>query len=236
MLVADLSPLDQQLLREKWQAKLAEEWLGEGESLVWVLLPEQGYAGSVVSGRTRLPHEPLSEVTPSTVDSPSWPLPSELVSTGGYRDDEWADDPSVVWWAFAAEPGLDAARFADHLAVMPGVAFVALSSARLAVVVEQDKIAERPAESEGKGWLGRARSAAAQVQKAAEGLASRKDAKAAVSHFEVPLSRIGAMSWAPLGRSIPRAPFLRVDFTDGSCLFIRNGGAEGYSVKFPTVR
>ncbi|MBB5070786.1 hypothetical protein BJ969_003874 [Saccharopolyspora gloriosae] len=228
--MADLSALDRQLLREKWEAKLSEEWLSEGESLSWILLPQQGYAGSAVAGRNLLPHEPLSEVEPSTVDAPAWPLPSEVVSSGAFLDDEWADDPSVLWWAFAANAGQDSVRFADHLATMPGVAFLAASSSRLAVVVEQGKIAERAAaEPEGKGWLGRARSAAAQVQKAAEGIAARKDAKAAVSYFEVPVSRISSTSWAPLGRSIPRSPFLRVDFADGSCLFIRDADAEEHS-------
>ncbi|MFR9730148.1 hypothetical protein ACL03H_13035 [Saccharopolyspora sp. MS10] len=234
--MADLTLLNQQLLREKWQAKLDAEWVAEGESLIWLLLPEQGYAGSVVAGQVQLPHEPRSDVTPSTVDDPAWPLPSEVVSSGAFLDDEWADDPSVMWWAFGAGPELDAVRFVDHLAVMPGVAFVVLSSSRLAVVVEQGKIAERPVEAGGGGWLGKAKAAAAQVQKTAESLASRKDAKVAVSHFEVPLSRVGAMSWAPLGRSVPRSPFLRIDFSDGSCLFIRNAGAEGYSYEFPASR
>lgn len=235
--MADLSALDQQLLREKWQKKLAEEWAVEGESLIWLLLPEQGYVGSTVAGASRLPHEPSANTSASTVDTPGWPLPSEVVSSGSYLDDEWADDPSAMWWVFAGAREQDAVRFGDHLAAMPGVAFVVLSSSRLAVVVEQSMIAEQPAEvAESKGWLGKARSAAAQVQKAAEGIASRKDAKTAVSYFEVPLSQVASMSWTPLGRSVPRSPFLRVDFTDGSCAFIRNDGAEDYSHEFPGVR
>ncbi|WP_243793974.1 hypothetical protein [Saccharopolyspora gloriosae] len=235
--MADLSALDQQLLREKWEANLPEEWLAEGESLSWVLLPEQGYIGSTVGGAHCLPHEPLSGVASSTVDRPEWPLPSEVVGSGAFLDDEWADDPSVLQWVFAGNAEQDAVRFGDHVAEMPGSAFVVLSSSRLAVVVEQGKIAEPAgAEPEGKGWLGKARSAAAQVQKAAEGITARKDAKAAVSYHEVPLSRIASMSWAPLGRSIPRSPFLRVDFADGSCLFIRDRAAEANAHKFPGGR
>lgn len=237
--MADLNDLDREILERKWSAKLDEKWVADGEQLLWLVLPEQGYAGSTVAGRTRVPHSPLSEVTPSNVDTSDWPLPSELVTSGRYMNDEWADDPSIMWWVFADAAERDAVRFGDHLCAVPGEAFLALSSSRLAVIVEQGKVGARQAEQRDEtstGWFGKVRSAAAQVQQAAEGIAALKDAKHPYSYVEVPISRVAAVNFAPLGRDIPRAPFLRIDFGDGSILFARHYQAEAHAPKFPGSR
>ncbi|MCX2729702.1 hypothetical protein OOZ19_05590 [Saccharopolyspora sp. NFXS83] len=208
--------------------------MADGEQLLWLVLPEQGYVGSTVAGRTLVPHSPLSEAVSSNVDTSDWPLPSELVTSGRYLNDEWADDPSIMWWVFADSAERDAIRFGDHLSAVPGEAFLALSSSRLAVIVEQGKLGARQAEQRDEtstGWFGKVRSAAAQVQQAAEGIAALKDAKQPHSCVEVPVSRVAAVNFAPLGRSIPRAPFLRIDFVDGSVLFARHYQAEAHAPK-----
>ncbi|MGW0892640.1 hypothetical protein [Saccharopolyspora sp. NPDC002578] len=237
--MADLNELDREILERKWSAKLAEKWLVDGEQLLWLVLPEQGYVGSTVSGRTLVPHSPVLEVITSTVDTSDWPLPSELVTSGRYLNDEWADDPSIMWWVFADSAERDAVRFGDRLATVPGEAFLALSSNRLAVIVEQGKVSARQAEQRDEsstGWFGKVRSVAAQVQQAAEGVAALKDAKQPHSYVEVPIARVAAVNFAPLGRNIPREPFLRIDFADGSILFARHYLAEAHAPKFPSSR
>ncbi|GAB2676653.1 hypothetical protein GCM10027271_41980 [Saccharopolyspora gloriosae] len=229
----DLSTAEEDKLRAEWETRLEEKWVGSGESLVWVLLPERGYVGSVVAGKHSVPHEPSSAVRPWAGQFPKWPLPSAQVTSGRYLNDEWADDPSIMWWATADTAEHDAARFADHLAPARGHALVVLGSTRLAVVVEQGMLAAREhTGDEAKGWFGRARSAAAQVQKAAEGLTSGTDAKAPVSYFEVPLTRIAAMDLCRPGRSVPTSNFLRVRFADGSSLLIRTIEAGNFAGKF----
>ncbi|WP_258341882.1 hypothetical protein [Saccharopolyspora gregorii] len=231
--MADLNELDRELLDRKWSAKLREKWAADGEELRWLVLPEQGYVGSTVSGRTSVPHEPLNDVEPSHVDRTGWPLPSDLVTSGRYLGDEWADDPSIMWWAVADDPGRAAVRFGDHLTAVVGEAFLVLSSERLAVVVEQGKVGSRRPEQPGasSGWFGKVRSAAAQVQQAAEGIAALKDAKHPHSYFEVPISQVRGVRFAPMGRNIPRAAFLRIDFADGSALFARHYEAEADAAK-----
>ncbi|WP_243793971.1 hypothetical protein [Saccharopolyspora gloriosae] len=233
----DLSTVDEEKLRAEWETRLGEKWLGVNESLVWVLLPERGYVGSVVAGKLSVPHEPTSAVRPWAGQFPKWPSPSTQVTSGQYLNDEWADDPSIMWWVTADTVEHDAARFADHLAPARGHALLALGTTRLAVVVEQGMLAaQEQAEDDGKGWFGRARSAAAQVQKAAEGLTSGTDAKVPVSYFEVPLTRIADMDRCRPGRSVPTSDFLRVRFVDGSALLIRTIEAGSFAGKFNHAR
>ncbi|QUH03614.1 hypothetical protein HUO13_24820 [Saccharopolyspora erythraea] len=237
--MADLSPPEQQLLREKWQPLLEEHWVAGGESVLWVELPAQGYVGSVVNQRLEVPHAPKSEVRESLVDAPDWPLPSEQVTAGAFLDDEWADDPSIMWWVHAAAQERDAVLLGDHIANVPGQAFLVLSTNRLAVVVAEKQLAAtEPQGPASAGLFGRARAAVHQVQRAAGELAPSLSEDVPVSYFEVPLSRIARMSAARLGRSIPRSAFLRIDFADGSTVFTRtdSGSAEAKAMEFTHLR
>lgn len=233
--MADLSGLDRESLERKWTGKLAEKWVADGERLHWLVAPEQGYVGSTVAGRALVPHSAFSAVRPPAVDLPEWPLPGELVVSGRFLDDEWADDPSILWWVFADSPDRNAVRFADHFASVPGEAFFVSTSRRLAVVVEQGKLGtQQPQEQqgEGKSWLGRVRSAASQVQQTAEGLAAIKDAKLPVSYYEVSNEQVASVKAVPLGRGVPREPFLRIDFADGSVLLARDVDAASHAAEF----
>ncbi|KEI45540.1 hypothetical protein [Saccharopolyspora rectivirgula] len=135
---------------------------------------------------------------------------------------------------FADQPGRDAVLFGDHIANVPGEAFLVLTTQRLAVVVKEKHLEEEQQESSGGGFFGRARAVVSQVQNAAKNLASSENVPA--TYFEVPLERIADMQLALLGRSIPRPTFLRTDFTDGSTLFTRTRFAEVRADSFRTRR
>ncbi|MCA1229768.1 hypothetical protein [Saccharopolyspora sp. 6M] len=233
----DLPSAEKNRLIAEWKTRLDSDWLRPGESVAWLMLPMRGYAGSIVAGGVTAPHIP-SPGTRQWVDGPpNWPLPSDPVTSGTCMNDEWADDPSVVWWALAEAADRTAVRFADHVAAAHGNIVVVLTSGRLALVAEQGKIDDDPQpDGEPTGWLGRARAAAAQVQKTAEGLGSRKDAKLPISYFEVPVGDIAAVDSRRTGRSIPHSHFLEVNFTDRSTLLIRKMTAGNYVDKSGSLR
>lgn len=223
--MADLKLLDRELLREKWQKMLAETWLSDGETLRWLEVPAQGHVGSVVNQKPAVPHKPLSEVRRSLVEEPTWPLPSEQLTRGEFLGDEWADDPAVMWWAFADQAERDAVLMADHIANVPGEAFLAITERRVAVVVKNNQVAKEAEEPQ--GLFGRARSV---VQKAADSLPSTNHP---VSYFEVPTERIAQIQPVRMGRSIPRAACLRLDFTDGSNFYAHSRTKQDPADVFP---
>ncbi|WP_406689476.1 hypothetical protein REH65_25795 [Saccharopolyspora sp. ID03-671] len=172
-----------------------------------------------------VPHKPLSEVRRSLVEEPNWPLPSEQLTRGEFLGDEWADDPAVMWWAFADQTERDAVHMADHIANVPGEAFLAITERRVAVVVKGNQVAKEAEEPQ--GLFGRARSV---VQKAADSLPSTNHP---VSYFEVPTERITQIQPVRMGRSIPRATCLRLDFTDGSTFFAHSRTKQDPAEVFP---
>ncbi|MEU6130471.1 hypothetical protein ABZ805_14965 [Saccharopolyspora sp. NPDC047091] len=233
----DLSSAEKNRFIAEWKTRLADNWTESGESVAWLMLPMRGYTGSIVAGGMTAPHIPAPGTRQWVECQPNWPLPSDPVTSGTCMNDEWADDPSVVWWALADVADRVAVRFADHVATAHGNVVLVLTSARLALVAEQGKIDDdSQPDEEATGWLGRARAAAAQVQKTAEGLGSRKDAKLPVSYFEVPIENIAAVASRRTGRSIPPAHFLEVSFTDRSTLLIRKRTAGDYVDKSGSLR
>ncbi|TDD84957.1 hypothetical protein E1202_22270 [Saccharopolyspora karakumensis] len=212
--MADLPRTEQELLQKKWRKLLTDDWVSDGETLLWLETPAQAYPASVIGQKPTVPHKPLSEVRKSLVEEPNWPLPSRQIIDGAFHGDEWADELSVHWWAFADHSDRDAVRFTDHIANVPGEAFLAFTDQRVAVVVRSNQVTK--AEEAASGLLGRAKSV---VQKAAENLPSPNHP---VSCFEVPTSRIAAIQGTPMGRNLPRDPWLRVDFTDHSTFFARS--------------
>lgn len=236
--MADLSSKEILALREKWEKLLAEQWVDSAEKVLWVHIGQQAHTASVIDGRPHVPHAPQGEVPRTNLEAPEWPLPSEAVATGRFMGDEWADDPSIGWWATATRPDQDAVRFADHLAVGYDQAFLVASSTRLAVVVEADILAEPKEEpaTESKGWFGKARRAVAQAQSTAEDLSSKfGNRNSVVSFHEVDVQRVRGMQTLRFGRGIPRQHFLRIDFTDGSHLLIRSGSMNNESSTFNTA-
>ncbi|WP_165939772.1 hypothetical protein [Saccharopolyspora aridisoli] len=212
--MADLPLTRQEVLRTQTKELLTEQWVSDGETLLWLEIPAQAYAASVIGQKPTVPHEPVSEVRKSLVQEPNWPLPSKQIIDGAFRDDEWADELSIHWWAFADQPDRDAVRMVDHVANVPGEAFLAFTDQRVAVVVKSNQVSK--VDETASGLLGRARSVA---QKAAESLPSPNHP---VSYFEVPANRIAAIQGTVLGRSLPRDSWLRVDFTDRSTFHARS--------------
>ncbi|WP_182544354.1 hypothetical protein [Halosaccharopolyspora lacisalsi] len=224
-------------LRQKWENHLTEQWTTSGEALLWVHIGQQAYAASVINGQPHVPHAPLGEVPQTTLEAPFWPLPSEAVTTGRFMGDEWADDPSIGWWATAARSDQDAVRFADHLAAGYDHTLLVASSTRLALVVESGILTEPDTApepvTEGKGWFGKARQAVAQAQSAAEGLSNKfSNHNSATSFHEIGVQRVRQMQTLHFGRSIPRKHFLRIDFIDDSYLLIRSGSMNNEETIF----
>ncbi|GAA2332745.1 hypothetical protein GCM10009854_05070 [Saccharopolyspora halophila] len=228
--MADRSGTDEHVLRFKQEPILKEQWAREDERLLWFDLPSQGYVASVIGGQSRIPHVALNEVRGSLVDAPEWPLPSEQLVNGRFLGEEWADDPSIMWWVFAAGPSEDAVLLGDHLVQVPDEAFLVMTTQRFAVVVKGKHLADEE-QASGGGLFGRAKAVAAQVQRVAE---SVKSDNGPVSYAEVPVERIARVEAVDLGCGIPRATFIRLEFTDGSALLARvpRGFAEAHAEHF----
>ncbi|MDI2027579.1 hypothetical protein QFW96_03100 [Saccharopolyspora sp. TS4A08] len=207
-------PSRQELDRRKAEKPLTEQWVNEGETLRWIELPVQAHAASVIGQKATVPHEPLSAEQKSLVEKPNWPLPSKQIEEGAFRDDEWADELSVHWWAFADQAERDAVRCADHIANVPGEALLAITDQRAAVVVRSNQVTD--VDEAGSSLFSRARSVA---QKAVESLPSPSRP---LSYFEVPADRIAAIQGIVLGRSLPRDNWIRIDFTDRSTFYARS--------------
>ena len=105
----------------------------------------------------------------------------------------WLDDPTIAFWAQADRAGRDAVAVADMLAHTRGVARLVLTRARLAMVAATKLLAAPP-----------------------------DPAPPVTSLLELPPTRIRAVTTEFAGRSLPPKPLLRIDFTDGSTLRLRD--------------
>ncbi|HEX6343552.1 hypothetical protein [Umezawaea sp.] len=189
----------------KSRTKLAEiaqkHWCATGEQIVWAV-----NAGGHVGSAAGVPHRPAGQVPAAAVPEPDWPLPTEAVSTGRFRRDEWVHDPAV--WGWATGPAT-AAAWADLFAVGRDECWLLLSNRRLALVVEGTLTAPAPT----GGLLGRVRT-----------LGQDRDAPPLVTWWESPVTaRFRAV---PLGRRVEPEWFVRVEFTDGSTFDFRDANAE----------
>ncbi|MBK1783417.1 hypothetical protein JHE00_03690 [Prauserella sp. ASG 168] len=170
--------------------ELSQLWLRPGERLLLACVPISGYVGLLLDGELRLPHEPLSPMPEVTLGTPRWPLPAAFTIES--RGADWADDPTVAFWASARDPAQHAVRFADHFAHSQGEAGLTLTSQRVAVVYPARILADA---------------------------ASRH---AFVTVCELAPQSVRSVSGAHVGRSIPNPLVIRVDFADGSTLFVRD--------------
>lgn len=107
--------------------------------------------------------------------------------------DGWLDDPTIAYWAQADRPDRDAVALADLLAHTAGAARLVLTRERLALVVATTSLAAPP-----------------------------DPARPVTSLLDVPPSRVRGVTAELAGRSLPPKPWLRVDFTDGSTLRLRD--------------
>ncbi|HVK24393.1 MAG TPA: hypothetical protein VM677_23805 [Actinokineospora sp.] len=173
--------------------------------------------GSRVAGRVTAPHVPGPADPPLYFDEHRWAVPNEVVSTGRFVGNDWADDPAIAWWAEAGHPDQDAVRMVRAAAVGRGIVALWATRKRLAVVFPQKLLAEHSERKERSGVLGRA--------------ASWLDTEPApwqardVMHIStsVDAARIAGFGPALLGRSLPSAAFLGIWFQDRSVLYVRGG-------------
>lgn len=105
----------------------------------------------------------------------------------------WLDDPTIAFWAQADRPGRDAVVLADMLAHTRGVARLVLTRARLALIAATKLLATPP-----------------------------DPAHPTTAILELPPTRIRGVVAEFAGRSLPPKPLLRLDFTDGSTLRLRD--------------
>lgn len=105
----------------------------------------------------------------------------------------WLDDPTIAFWAQADRPGRDAVALADMLAHTRGVARLVLTRARLALIATTKLLATPP-----------------------------DPTPPLTTVLELPPTRIRGVVAEFAGRSLPPKPLLRLDFTDGSTLRLRD--------------
>jgi hypothetical protein len=105
----------------------------------------------------------------------------------------WLDDPTIACWAQADRADRDAVALADMLAHTRGVARLVITRARLALVAATKLLTAPP-----------------------------DPAPPLTTVLELPPNRIRGIVTEFAGRSLPPKPLLRLDFTDGSTLRLRD--------------
>ncbi|MFL6122816.1 hypothetical protein [Actinophytocola sp.] len=109
------------------------------------------------------------------------------------RSNGWLDDPTIAFWAQADRAERDAVALADMLAHTRGVARLVVTRARLALVAATKLLAAPPDPD-----------------------------PPLTTVLELPPTRIRRLVAEFAGRSLPPRPLLRLDFTDGSTLRLRD--------------
>jgi hypothetical protein len=105
----------------------------------------------------------------------------------------WLDDPTIAFWVQADRAGRDAVTVADLLAHTRGVARLLLTRARLTMVAATRLLAAPP-----------------------------DPAPPLTAVLDLPPTRVRAVTAELAGRSLPPRTLLRIDFTDGSTLRLRD--------------
>lgn len=105
----------------------------------------------------------------------------------------WLDDPTIAYWAQADRADRDAVVMADMLAHTRGVARVVLTRDRLTMIAATALLATPPDPD-----------------------------RPLTSVLDLPPTRLRGVTAELVGRSLPPKPLLRLDFTDGSTLRLRD--------------
>lgn len=168
--------------------KRSDHLVRPGERVLVAATTNLGHVGVQIGQHLRLPHEPISPVPALDAQKLRWPRPA---ATTGW--DNWVDDPTVAYWAWADHPDRDAVLLADLIAHTRGVARLVLTARRTALIAATKLLAEPP------------------------------DPPAPLTAvLEWPPNRIRRVGAELRGRSVPPKPLLRVDFVDGSTLWLRD--------------
>ncbi|MCP2165788.1 hypothetical protein [Goodfellowiella coeruleoviolacea] len=181
------------------ETELAKYWLQPGERLLLGTMPLNGYVGARIDSELHIPYQSATELPAHALGRCRWPLPSEALRETPRLDEDWVEDPTLAYWVDAPHPNTDAVRMADHFAHTRGTARLVLSDQRTAVIY--------PAR-----------------------LFDPKDFQPAEpmrTFYELPPSRVAGLSAPFVGRSIPPRRVIRLDFTDGSTIMLRDPHSGG---------
>lgn len=105
----------------------------------------------------------------------------------------WLDDPTIAYWAQADRADRDAIAIADVFAHTAGAARLVLTRERLTLIVATTLLAAPP-----------------------------DPARPVTSVLDLSATRVRRITAELAGRSLPPKPWLRIDFTDGSTLRLRD--------------
>lgn len=173
--------------------------LDPDETVSHLLTCEDLAVGSRIGGAVLVPVQPRPDAPKLVFTDPRWPLPAAVIARGEFFGNDWADDPAIGMWAEASRADQDAARLAEEAAACRGIVAILATHKRVAVGFPAKFLGERS----GKSW-----DPGDQVH---------------VQH-SVPAARVAGIGPVMLGRSIPAPTFVRVAFTDGSLLYVRDDG------------
>jgi hypothetical protein len=118
-----------------------------------------------------------------------------------HEPDGWLDDPTIAFWAQADRSDRDAVALADLLAHTRGLARLILTRDRVALIAATALLREPP-----------------------------DPTSPLTAVLELPPSRVRGVVAELAGRSLPPKPLLRIDFTDGSTLRLRDPIAARHAV------
>ncbi|RZQ62042.1 hypothetical protein [Amycolatopsis suaedae] len=183
-----MNPFDPRTARKAGEAAAKEVgklWLRKGERLLLTLPPLFGYSGALIGGVRGVPHVAPDDLPALRLDRCRWPLPAD-------GDLEWTEDPTVAYWAEAADRRQDAVRFLDGLAASRGIARFTMTTQRVALLLPAGMLTEPG----GRTGL--------------------------VELYEVEPGRVRGLRSQFLGRSVPPVRTVTVDFADGSTLWLRD--------------
>jgi len=181
--------------RGDWVAKLAREALEQAAALLPgedIQVAGTANAGYVGAQLGRELRVPHTPLSRMPALNLS-PLRWPLPAATSQGPDGWLDDPTIAYWAQADRADRDAVTVADMLAHTAGAARLVLTRARLTLIVATALLAEPP-----------------------------DPARPVTSVLDVPSARVRRVTAELAGRSLPPKPWLRVDFTDGSTLRLRD--------------
>lgn len=198
---------------------LVKSWCGQGEQLVYLFgdAERDGYVASSTGGRTLVPHVVTGEAVRVAASERNDRAPMSELAGGNFVGDELVHDPGLWAWAQAGTPDATAVRFADQLAAGGQAARLAITSHRVAVVVDADSLVDpEPASEVPSSLLGKAKSVVQSVQQRSA------DGPPVTTCCEAELRSLRGVEPVPMGRGGMPVWFFGVHFADGSRLLCKH--------------